>query len=115
MPPGRPDTRSVMTRPVPRRTRSLLIGASLASLAAVGDHPDTCQSQQRPDQGRAGRGEHREHRAGVERGAHRVLLAHARLYYEGTPRGIDVNESDPPSYADFGYLALTIGMTLSGL
>jgi uncharacterized membrane protein len=38
-------------------------------------------------------------------------LRYARLYYEGTPGGIDFNEGDPPSYADFGYLALTIGMT----
>ena len=38
-------------------------------------------------------------------------LKYARLYYAGTPGGIDFNESDPPQYSDFAYLAFTIGMT----
>ncbi|WP_228430779.1 DUF1345 domain-containing protein [Baekduia soli] len=38
-------------------------------------------------------------------------LRYARLYYEGVPGGIGFNENDPPSYADFGYVSLTIGMT----
>ena len=33
------------------------------------------------------------------------------LYYGDTVGGIDFNEDDPPDYRDFGYLALTIGMT----
>ncbi|MGZ4257469.1 MAG: DUF1345 domain-containing protein [Gaiellaceae bacterium] len=33
------------------------------------------------------------------------------LYYESPVGGIDFNEDDPPDYRDFGYLALTIGMT----
>jgi uncharacterized membrane protein len=38
-------------------------------------------------------------------------LRYARSYY-GTPAGgIDFNEDDPPTYLDFAYLALTIGMT----
>ena len=38
-------------------------------------------------------------------------LRYARAYY-GTPvGGIDFNEDDPPTYLDFAYLAMTIGMT----
>jgi len=33
------------------------------------------------------------------------------LYYGDVVGGIDFNEDDPPDYRDFGYLALTIGMT----
>jgi uncharacterized membrane protein len=38
-------------------------------------------------------------------------LKYARLYYSGEGRGIDFNETDPPQYSDFAYLAFTIGMT----
>jgi uncharacterized membrane protein len=38
-------------------------------------------------------------------------LKYARLYYQGTPGGIDFNETEPPQYSDFAYLAFTIGMT----
>jgi uncharacterized membrane protein len=38
-------------------------------------------------------------------------LKYARLYYSGTPGGIDFNGSGGPDYADFAYLAFTIGMT----
>jgi uncharacterized membrane protein len=38
-------------------------------------------------------------------------LRYAKLYYQGKPKGVDFNEDDPPSYGDFAYLALTIGMT----
>jgi uncharacterized membrane protein len=38
-------------------------------------------------------------------------LRYAALYYSGTPGGVDFNEDDPPDFADFAYLALTIGMT----
>jgi uncharacterized membrane protein len=40
-------------------------------------------------------------------------LKYARLYYggPGPPGGIDFNDSGPPDYADFAYLAFTIGMT----
>ncbi len=33
------------------------------------------------------------------------------LYYGHPVGGIDFNDDDPPDYRDFGYLALTIGMT----
>jgi uncharacterized membrane protein len=38
-------------------------------------------------------------------------LRYARTYYGEPEGGIDFNEDDPPSYLDFAYLALTIGMT----
>lgn len=38
-------------------------------------------------------------------------LRYAKLYYEGRPAGVDFHEDDQPCYADFAYLALTIGMT----
>jgi len=38
-------------------------------------------------------------------------LKYARLYYSGTPGGIDFNGSGPPDYPDFAYLGFTIGMT----
>jgi len=36
---------------------------------------------------------------------------YARLYYTDRAGGVDFNEDDPPCYADFAYLAFTIGMT----
>ena len=38
-------------------------------------------------------------------------LRYAKLYYEGTPGGVNFNEEESPCYTDFAYLALTIGMT----
>jgi uncharacterized membrane protein len=38
-------------------------------------------------------------------------LRYARAYYGQPVGGIDFNEDDPPSYLDFAYLAVTIGMT----
>jgi uncharacterized membrane protein len=38
-------------------------------------------------------------------------LRYARIYYAGPNGGIDFNEKSPPQYADFAYLAFTIGMT----
>jgi len=38
-------------------------------------------------------------------------LRYARSYYSKPHGGIDFNESDLPTYLDFAYLALTIGMT----
>jgi uncharacterized membrane protein len=41
------------------------------------------------------------------------LLRYARLYYEAPKGGVDFNEEDEgdPSYVDFAYLSLTLGMT----
>ena len=38
-------------------------------------------------------------------------LKYARLYYAGRAGGIDFNEPEDPQYSDFAYLAFTIGMT----
>ena len=38
-------------------------------------------------------------------------LKYARLYYSGRVGGLDFNEPDAPQYSDFAYLAFTIGMT----
>lgn len=38
-------------------------------------------------------------------------LRYAHLYYAEPGGGIDFNESGPPTYGDFAYLAFTIGMT----
>jgi uncharacterized membrane protein len=38
-------------------------------------------------------------------------LKYASLYYSGVDGGINFNETDPPQYSDFAYLAFTIGMT----
>jgi uncharacterized membrane protein len=39
------------------------------------------------------------------------MLSYARLYYTGEPGGIDFHQPEPPDYADFAYLAFTLGMT----
>jgi uncharacterized membrane protein len=38
-------------------------------------------------------------------------LRYARLYYTGAGGGIDFNDAEKPSYLDFFYVALTVGMT----
>jgi uncharacterized membrane protein len=38
-------------------------------------------------------------------------LRYARLYYGESAGGIDFNGDDQPSYLDFAYVALTVGMT----
>ncbi len=38
-------------------------------------------------------------------------LRYARSYYSRPQGGVDFNESDLPTYLDFAYLALTVGMT----
>jgi uncharacterized membrane protein len=38
-------------------------------------------------------------------------LRYARSYYGDPVGGIDFNEDDPPTFLDFAYLAITIGMT----
>lgn len=39
------------------------------------------------------------------------MLNYARQYYGDPEGGIDFNERDKPRYADFAYLAFTVGMT----
>ncbi|WP_041832064.1 DUF1345 domain-containing protein [Actinoplanes sp. N902-109] len=38
---------------------------------------------------------------------------YARLYYLDTDGGIDFNQSAPPAYSDFAYLAFTVGMSFA--
>lgn len=38
-------------------------------------------------------------------------LRYAELYYTGEDGGVDFNQEAPPRYADFAYLAFTLGMT----
>jgi uncharacterized membrane protein len=38
-------------------------------------------------------------------------LRYARLYYGGKPGGINFNQTAPPRYLDFAYVAFTLGMT----
>jgi uncharacterized membrane protein len=38
-------------------------------------------------------------------------LRYARLYYTDPRGGVDFNQEDEPTFADFAYLAFTIGMT----
>jgi uncharacterized membrane protein len=33
------------------------------------------------------------------------------MYYEGAEGGVNFHQDEPPSYRDFAYLALTLGMT----
>jgi uncharacterized membrane protein len=43
---------------------------------------------------------------------HSVFLLHyAHVYYRGPDGGIEFNDDNPPRYADFAYLAFTVGMT----
>src|SRR5215475_9799696 len=94
-----------------RAAELLLVGASVASLVAVGFIL--------AEAGRA---------SGVQRGlltafavvsvllawsvVHTVFaLRYARLYYAPPVGGLGFGEHDPPGYADFAYVALTIGMT----
>ena len=39
------------------------------------------------------------------------MLRYARAYFHKPQGGVDFNEDDPPTYLDFAYLAVTIGMT----
>jgi uncharacterized membrane protein len=38
-------------------------------------------------------------------------LKYARLYFSDSPGGIDFNQSEPPDYTDFAYMAFTLGTT----
>ncbi|MEW2378269.1 DUF1345 domain-containing protein [Micromonospora sp. NPDC047812] len=43
---------------------------------------------------------------------HTVFAArYARIYYTGPDGGIDFNQSEPPRYSDFAYVAFTVGTT----
>jgi uncharacterized membrane protein len=107
------DTASHATREDPSRPVSdvLLLAAAVVSLAAVGIVLMQASSE---------KGSAQDLLAGV--GVATVALSwlvvhtvytvqYARLYYFGEPGGVDFNQADPPRYADFAYLSLTLGMT----
>jgi uncharacterized membrane protein len=90
---------------------ALLIGASLASLVAVGVVLFGAESS--PGSGRYWQAALAVLSVFISWTiVHTVFtLKYARLYYADKPGGIDFNEEDPPQYSDFAYLAFTIGMT----
>jgi uncharacterized membrane protein len=92
-------------------TDLVLLGAAIASLVAVGVVLFGAG-------GASGNGKYLEAGLGVVSVfvswalVHTVFtLKYARLYYSGTPGGIDFNDASAPHYTDFAYLAFTIGMT----
>jgi uncharacterized membrane protein len=92
-------------------TEVLILGANLASLAAVGFVLIRANSSQGAARGLlAG--------LAVASVAASWLLVHtlytlryARLYYSGPNGGVSFNQEEPPRYTDFAYLAFTLGMT----
>jgi uncharacterized membrane protein len=107
------DTAKQARRENPRRAAAdaLLLGASVASLIAVGLVLV-----------RAGHSNDLSKALLVGLSVVSIVLAwsvvhtvytlrYANLYYEGTAGGVDFNAQGAPCYIDFAYLALTIGMT----
>jgi uncharacterized membrane protein len=107
------DTAAHATREDPTRPVSdiVLLGASVVSLAAVGFFLV---------QASAAKGATQDMLAAVGVATvalswivvHTVFtLRYALLYHAGHDGGIDFNQSTPPRYSDFAYLAFTLGMT----
>lgn len=107
------DTAAHATWEDPSRatTEVLILGANLASLAAVGFVLIRANSLQGAARGLL---------AGLALAsvAASWLLVHtlytlryARLYYSGPNGGVNFNQEAPPRYTDFAYLAFTLGMT----
>lgn len=112
-PMGAEDTATHATREDPTRplSDSLLLAAAVVSLAAVGFFLLQAGSA---------KGSTQDLLAGVGVGTvvlswlvvHSVFtLRYAMLYYTGVDGGVNFNQSTPPRYSDFAYLAFTIGMT----
>ncbi|TYC22333.1 DUF1345 domain-containing protein [Micromonospora sp. MP36] len=89
----------------------LLLGACVVSLLAVGVVLISAHAQRQP---------------GLEAYAGLAVLSvvvswfvvhtvftirYARLFYTGTPGGVNFHQTEPPCYADFAYLAFTVGAT----
>lgn len=92
----------------------LLLVACVASLVAVGVIMSTSAARTAPD------GLPRELYSGL--GLASVLLSwcvvhtvfttrYARIYYTGPDGGMDFHQDEPPRYADFAYVAFTVGAT----
>jgi len=112
-PMGAEATAAQATREDPTRavTDVILLAASVVSLAAVGFFLLQASSA---------KGSTQDLLAGVGVATvalswlmvHTVFtLRYALLYYSGRDGGIDFNQSTPPRYSDFAYLAFTLGMT----
>jgi uncharacterized membrane protein len=106
-------TASRATREDPSRTTSdlLTLGAAVASLAAVGVVLVRAHHAHGADQAMlAGLG--LVSLAVSWATVHTIFtLRYAQLYYTEPIGGVDFNVPELPSYRDFAYLALTIGMT----
>jgi uncharacterized membrane protein len=107
------QTAAHATREDPSKTISqlLILGASVASLVAVGYLLVQASAATGTAQAIAAG-------LGVLSVAVSWLVVHtlftlryALLYYSGRDGGIDFNGSEPPRYSDFAYLSFTIGMT----
>jgi len=112
-PLGAEQTAAHARREDPRRlvAGAILLGASVASLAAVGGILI-----------KAGHHTGSTKNLLIALGVVSVVIAwlvvhtvftlhYARLYYRDPPGGVDFNEPDDPRYLDFAYLAFTVGMT----
>lgn len=107
------DTAAHATREDPTQPVSdvILLGASVVSLAAVGFFLVQAGSAKGATQDMLAA-------VGVGTVALSWLIVHtvytlryARLYHVGNDGGIDFNQSIPPRYSDFAYLAFSLGMT----
>jgi len=107
------DTASHATAEDPNRALSdlLMLGASVASLVAVGVVLVQAHAARGPTQFMLAA-------FGLISVAvswltvHTIfILRYAMLYYRDPPGGIDFNQQEPPRYRDFAYVSLTIGMT----
>lgn len=103
-------THATREDPSKRATELLILGASVASLGGVGYVLVQASTATGVVQGLAAA-------LGVASVAISWLVIHtlftlryALLYYTGND-GVDFNQSAPPRYTDFAYLAFTIGMT----
>jgi len=107
------DTQSHATREDPSRTASdlLILGANLGSLGAVASVVIDSSSATGAD--KAWLGALALASVAVSWVLVQTLftLRYARLYYGDQPGGVDFNGPEPPAYADFAYLAFTMGMT----
>jgi uncharacterized membrane protein len=111
MSPQRTASHATREDPTQTMTDSLMVAASLASLLGVGLVLMAGSKS----------GGEADIAAAVGFGAvvaawlivHSVFtLRYARLYYQGPQvGGIDFNQDEDPAYADFAYLAFTLGMT----
>jgi uncharacterized membrane protein len=110
MTPERTASHATREDPTQAATGGLMVAASIASLAGVGYVL----------MARSTSGGEADLAAAAGFGSvvaawlivHTVFtLRYARLYYQDPIGGIDFNQDEEPAYADFAYLAFTMGMT----